>query len=166
MGCASSTPLPSWVPDQSSTYSQLTLRTSWMSDIKSAAARLLLTVSDAGGTELMNLDGGYVYMDGGKCIPSHAIVSAPDGERWRAVCKMKAHDTWSWTLQTARSVGGGADGDCESDCSVCWSPFYQPTRFPASADAAHCEHIFCRECIVRCLSSGQVRHSPISRKSP
>ena len=128
-----------------------------MADKSAAAARLLLTVEDADGTELMNLDGGYVYADGGRCAPTHAIISAPDGEKWRAVCKMKSHDTWSWTLQTARAaLGGAADGsESDHDCSVCWSPFFQPTRFPASEDAAHCEHVFCRECIVRCLSSGQ-----------
>ena len=152
MGVSSS--VPSWLPELASSFEPLVLRTCWTSDKVASAARLSLTVCKEDGTKVMSIDGGYVYKDGGICIPTDAVISLPDGGKcWRAVCNRKQHDTWSWTLQTSRTVSS-ANGTTEHECSVCWSPFYRPVRFPAKPEAA-CSHVFCRECVVRCLSSGQ-----------
>jgi hypothetical protein len=155
MGCSSSTPkgtLTSWEEHCTSKFAQLTMQTTWMTDSLNASARIELTVA-RDGEKLLALDGGYVYASGGRCHPSDAVITAATGERWRAVCNMAtSHDTWSWTLQSACATDGASNP--ELDCSVCMSPFYQPIRFPAHPDA-QCGHVFCRECVVRCLSTGQ-----------
>ena len=73
----------------------------------------------------------------------------------------RLHDTWSWCLQSSRTQD--ANGN-DLECSVCMCPFYQPVRFPAHPDTK-CEHIFCRECLVRCLSTEQTI-CPLCRAPP
>ena len=153
MGCGTSKP-PVWEPEHVSRYTPLTMKTVWKTDRHESSARIELTVNDNDGTSLLKLEGGYVYMDGSKCQPSDAVITEPStGATWRAICKVspKHHDKWSWVLQESRAINGTA---ADLECSVCMSPFYQPVKFPAPPDTG-CDHVFCRECVVRCLASGQ-----------
>lgn len=150
MGCSSSSPAQ-WEIDARSTFEPLRMRSIWMTDRCSASARVELTVT-SDGVNLLTLDGGFVHADGGQCHPSDAVITSATGEKWRAICKPAgSHDTWSWCLQSSRTQD--ANGN-DLECSVCMCPFYQPVRFPAHPDTK-CEHIFCRECLVRCLSTEQ-----------
>ena len=139
-----------WEEEMTADWRRLTMRTHWVGNRSTLSAQLELTVTDeeAGGAVLLRLQGGYVDNGrGGQTIPSDPVITAA-GATSRAVCKLRAQDAWSWTLQQMRPGSGASD----IECSVCMSPFHEPVRFPAQPGSA-CGHIFCRGCVVRCLAA-------------
>ena len=139
-----------WEEEMTADWHRLTMRTHWVGNRSTLSAQLELTVTDeeAGGAVLLRLQGGYVDNGrGGQTVPSDPVITAA-GATSRAVCKLRAQDAWSWTLQQMRPGSGASD----IECSVCMSPFHEPVRFPAQPGSA-CGHIFCRGCVVRCLAA-------------
>ena len=97
-------------------------------------------------------------------LPTETIIVAATGERYRGVCNYKSHDTWNWSLQTSRAAG--FEGASHLECSVCMSALREPAKWPAHPSAEGCRHVFCRGCVVRCLSAEQTSGCPLCRARP
>ena len=159
MGCGAS--VGAWERETRASLVPLTLRTRWVGERGSEDARLELTVTDASNTKLLRLYGGFLVDKANHVLPTETIIVAATGERYRGVCNYKSHDTWNWSLQTSRAAG--FEGASHLECSVCMSALREPVKWPAHPSAEGCGHVFCRGCVVRCLSAEQTSGCPLCR---
>ena len=163
MGCGASRPAE-WEKVTRAEFVPLTLHTRWVGERGSEAAQLELTVSDESNATLLKLYGGFLVNKANHVLPTEAIIVAATGERYRGICTYKSHDTWHWSLQTSRAATG--EGASDLECSVCMSALHHPVKWPAHPDVGGCGHVFCRGCVVRCLSAEQTSGCPLCRARP
>ena len=164
MGCGPSS-LPAWEEEARAALVPLTLKTRWVGERGGKAAQLELTVTnDETNAMLLKLYGGFVINKDQHVLPTETIIVAATGERYRGICKFKSHDTWNWSLQTSRAAG--FEGASHLECSVCMSALHHPVKWPAHPDVGGCGHVFCRGCVVRCLSAEQTSGCPLCRARP
>ena len=161
MGCGPSS-LPAWEEEARAALVPLTLKTRWVGERGGKAAQLELTVTnDETNATLLKLYGGFVINKDQHVLPTETIIVAATGERYRGICKFKSHDTWNWSLQTSRAAAG--EGASDLECAVCMSALHEPVKWPAHEDVGGCGHIFCRGCVVRCLSAEETSGCPLCR---
>ena len=160
MGCGASRPAE-WEKVTRAEFVPLTLHTRWVGERGSEAAQLELTVTDESNATLLKLYGGFLVNKANHVLPTEAIIVAATGERYRGICTYKSHDTWHWSLQTSRAATG--EGASDLECSVCMSALHHPVKWPAHPDVGGCGHVFCRGCVVRCLSAEQTSGCPLCR---